>query len=116
MADDVNVNFGANVGGALAGISAVTRGLRGIATPLEALAGIAGAAGGALVGAFTVNALFSFIEGMGRLGEETERLRIEFGDENFAKYYEPASKLIEDICLSDDYTDFLTTPAYELVG
>jgi malate synthase len=50
------------------------------------------------------------------LGEETERLRIEFGDENFTKYYEPASKLIEDICLSDDYTDFLTTPAYELVG
>jgi malate synthase len=50
------------------------------------------------------------------LGEETERLRIEFGDENFTKYYEPASKLIEDICLSDEYTDFLTTPAYELVG
>ncbi len=50
------------------------------------------------------------------LGEETERLRIEFGDENFKAYYEPASKLIEDICLSDDYTDFLTTPAYELVG
>ena len=45
-----------------------------------------------------------------------ERLRIEFGDENFTKYYEPASKLIEEICLSDEYTDFLTTPAYELVG
>ncbi len=32
------------------------------------------------------------------LGEETERLRIEFGDENFKAYYEPASKLIEEIC------------------
>ena len=31
-------------------------------------------------------------------------------------YYLPASKLIADICLSEDYTDFLTTPAYELVG
>jgi malate synthase len=50
------------------------------------------------------------------LGEETERLRIEFGDEQFRLYYEPASKLIADICLSEDYTDFLTTPAYELVG
>ena len=25
------------------------------------------------------------------------------------------SRLIADICLSEDYTDFLTTPAYELV-
>jgi malate synthase len=50
------------------------------------------------------------------LGEETERLRTEFGDEAFRRYYQPASELIADICLSDDYTDFLTTPAYELVG
>jgi malate synthase len=50
------------------------------------------------------------------LGEETERLRAEFGDEAFRLYYGPASKLIEEICLSEDYTDFLTTPAYELVG
>ncbi|HEY1157928.1 MAG TPA: malate synthase A, partial [Arthrobacter sp.] len=49
------------------------------------------------------------------LGEETERLRTEFGDEAFRRYYQPASELIADICLSDDYTDFLTTPAYELV-
>jgi len=50
------------------------------------------------------------------LGEETERLRTEFGDEAFRRYYQPAGELIADICLSDDYTDFLTTPAYELVG
>jgi malate synthase len=50
------------------------------------------------------------------LGEETERLRTEFGDEAFRRYYQPASELIADICLSDGYTDFLTTPAYELVG
>jgi malate synthase len=50
------------------------------------------------------------------LGEETERLRTEFGDEAFRRYYQPASELIADICLSEDYTDFLTTPAYELVG
>ena len=50
------------------------------------------------------------------LTEETEKLRGEVGDEAFAKYYLPASELIADICLSEDYTDFLTTPAYELVG
>lgn len=50
------------------------------------------------------------------LAEETEKLRGEVGEEAFAKYYEPASKLIGEICLSEDYTDFLTTPAYELVG
>jgi malate synthase len=50
------------------------------------------------------------------LGEETERLRTEVGDEAFTRYYQPASGLIADICLSEDYTDFLTTPAYELVG
>ncbi len=50
------------------------------------------------------------------LGEETEKLRGEVGEETFAKYYKPASELIADICLSEEYTDFLTTPAYELVG
>ena len=38
------------------------------------------------------------------------------GEEAFEKYYLPASKLIGDLCLSEDYTDFLTIPAYELVG
>jgi malate synthase len=50
------------------------------------------------------------------LAEETQRLRSEVGEEAFAKYYRPASNLIADICLSEEYTDFLTTPAYELVG
>jgi malate synthase len=50
------------------------------------------------------------------LAEETQKLRGEVGEEAFARYYQPASALIGDICLSEDYTDFLTTPAYELVG
>ena len=50
------------------------------------------------------------------LAEETEKLRGEVGEEAFQRYYQPASALIADICLSEDYTDFLTTPAYELVG
>ncbi|MBP2413003.1 malate synthase [Arthrobacter stackebrandtii] len=50
------------------------------------------------------------------LAEETERLRGEVGEEAFTKHYAPASGLISEICLSEDYTDFLTIPAYELVG
>ncbi|WP_427016870.1 malate synthase A [Pseudarthrobacter sp. P1] len=50
------------------------------------------------------------------LALETEKLRGEVGDEMFARYYKPASELIAEITLSEDYTDFLTTPAYELVG
>jgi malate synthase len=49
------------------------------------------------------------------LGEETERLRAEVGEDAFTGYYEPASHLIKSICLSEEYTDFLTEPAYELV-
>ncbi|MBG6191075.1 malate synthase [Arthrobacter sp. CAN_A212] len=51
----------------------------------------------------------------GILAEETERLRGEVGEEAFARFYEPASRLIADICISEEYTDFLTLPAYELV-
>lgn len=50
------------------------------------------------------------------LGEESERLRSEVGDETYARYYAPAAALIEDICLSEQYTDFLTLPAYEILG
>jgi malate synthase A len=50
------------------------------------------------------------------LDEETERLRTEVDADSFARYYEPARRLIQDLCLSPDYVDFLTTPAYELVG
>lgn len=49
------------------------------------------------------------------LGEEVERLRGEVDAETFAAYYEPAAKLVRDLCLEDEYVDFLTTPAYELV-
>ncbi|WP_104082220.1 malate synthase A [Cryobacterium sp. Y11] len=50
------------------------------------------------------------------LAEVTEKLRGEVGEDVFARFYAPASTLIEDICLSETYADFLTIPAYELVG
>lgn len=49
------------------------------------------------------------------LREETDKLRGEVGDSAFVSFYEPASRLIADICLSEEYTDFLTQPAYELL-
>jgi len=49
------------------------------------------------------------------LAEETTRLEGEVGAEQFERYYRPASDLVADICLSEEYTDFLTTPAYDLV-
>ncbi|RXZ51222.1 malate synthase A [Agromyces fucosus] len=49
------------------------------------------------------------------LAEEVERLRGEVDPERFARYYEPAAELIADICLSEEYVDFLTLPAYELL-
>lgn len=50
------------------------------------------------------------------LRQECDRLRSEVGDETFADLYAPAAALVEDICLSTDYTDFLTLPAYALLG
>ena len=35
--------------------------------------------------------------------------------EQFERYYVPAKKLIADLCCREDFTDFLTLPAYELV-
>jgi malate synthase len=49
------------------------------------------------------------------LDEEVERLRGEVPPEDFERYCQPAKKMISDLCLSDDFTDFLTLPAYELV-
>ncbi|HZW40892.1 MAG TPA: malate synthase A, partial [Agromyces sp.] len=49
------------------------------------------------------------------LDEEVERLRDEVPADRFAAYYEPAAQLIADLCLSDEYVDFLTLPAYELL-
>jgi malate synthase len=50
------------------------------------------------------------------LAEETAKLHGEVGDAAFAKYYKPASDLISEIVLSEDYADFLTVPAYELAA
>ncbi len=49
------------------------------------------------------------------LDEEVERLRGEVPAETFERYYQPAKKLIGDLCLDDEFTDFLTLPAYEQV-
>ncbi|KHK97641.1 malate synthase [Microbacterium mangrovi] len=49
------------------------------------------------------------------LSEEVERLRGEVDAERFERYYVPAAKLVSDICLDEEYTDFLTLPAYELL-
>ena len=49
------------------------------------------------------------------LAEETARLRSEVSEELFTNFYAPASELVAEICLSEEYTDFLTQPAYELL-
>ncbi|MDH6237697.1 malate synthase A [Cryobacterium sp. CG_9.6] len=49
------------------------------------------------------------------LAEETARLRTEVDDELFTSFYAPAGDLVAEICLSEEFTDFLTQPAYELL-
>jgi len=49
------------------------------------------------------------------LDEEVELLRSQVDPEQFEKFYLPAKQLIADLCLTDDFTDFLTLPAYQLV-
>ena len=49
------------------------------------------------------------------LDEEAERLRGEVSAELYDRYYEPAKQLVADLCLTEDFVDFLTLPAYELV-
>jgi len=49
------------------------------------------------------------------LDEECDRLRSEVKPETFTRYYEPARSLIADLCLNEDFVDFLTLPAYEQV-
>ena len=49
------------------------------------------------------------------LDEEVEQLRSQVDPEQFERCYLPAKQLIADLCLTDDFTDFLTLPAYELV-
>ena len=49
------------------------------------------------------------------LDEETEGLRAQVDPDQFERYYRPAKELIADLCLAEEFTDFLTLPAYELV-
>jgi malate synthase len=49
------------------------------------------------------------------LEEQKEVLRGEIDAENFEKYFEPASRLVADLVLNEDYIDFLTLPAYDLL-
>ena len=49
------------------------------------------------------------------LDEEAERLRAQVDPDRFERYYVPAKQLIADLCLAEEFTDFLTLPAYELV-
>src|SRR5699024_3443800 len=52
------------------------------------------------------------------LGEEVARLRSEVEDDTlFEKYYEPAAKIIGQITTGreEDFVDFLTLPAYEVI-
>ena len=50
------------------------------------------------------------------LGEETDHLHHEVGDAVFQRYYVPAQQLIAELCLAEEFVDFLTLPAYEQVA
>lgn len=50
-------------------------------------------------------------------GEELEKLRADIGDgQTFTKYFEPAAEIVRKLVLDDEYQDFLTLPAYELLA
>jgi malate synthase len=49
------------------------------------------------------------------LDEEVERLWTEVSEDAFERHYLPAKELISSLVLDDDFTDFLTLPAYEQV-
>lgn len=49
------------------------------------------------------------------LDEEADRLRAEVDPDRFERYYQPAKQLVADLCLTEDFVDFLTLPAYRLV-
>ena len=49
--------------------------------------------------------------------EELDRMRREFGDDNYENgRFEEARKLLEEVAISDEFPEFLTLPAYELLG
>ena len=49
------------------------------------------------------------------LDEEVAALRADVPPDRFAAHYEPAARLVADLVLADEYVDFLTLPAYELL-
>lgn len=48
------------------------------------------------------------------LDEEAQRLRSEVDPDHFERYYPRAHTLIADLCLKEEFVDFLTLPAYEM--
>ncbi|ASK66447.1 malate synthase A [Brachybacterium avium] len=50
------------------------------------------------------------------IGTQREVLHEEFGDEVFTQYVEPAIELVTQLVLETEYLDFLTLPAYEVLG
>ncbi|GGI43637.1 malate synthase [Agromyces flavus] len=49
------------------------------------------------------------------LDDEVAALRADVPPDRFTAHYEPAARLVADLCLADEYVDFLTLPAYELL-
>ncbi len=51
------------------------------------------------------------------LDEETDAIRAAVGDDAFAAgRYQEARELFEQVAVADEFVDFLTLPAYDLVG
>ncbi|MGQ1840271.1 malate synthase A [Kocuria turfanensis] len=49
------------------------------------------------------------------LEQQKEVLRGEIDAESFEKYFEPAARLVAELVLDEEYVDFLTLPAYEVL-
>jgi len=49
------------------------------------------------------------------LDKEVEKLQGEVTADQFERHYRPAADLVRHLCLDEDFVDFLTLPAYELV-
>jgi len=48
--------------------------------------------------------------------EETDRLRAEFGHEIYESgRFDEARQILEQVALADDFPEFLTLPAYEIL-
>lgn len=73
MVDDVEVVFGAQIAGAVAGIKGVTEEIRGLTAPVSEIQAAFLEMGEALLAAFAVEKLAEFVNHMTELGEETER-------------------------------------------